>query len=134
MCCPYIRKQFFPAIICLSEPHLTKDKTEVLHRPWFGHSYHSVYSSHARGVAVLVHSHIPLQYHNSVIDADGRYVCLLCTIHNTLLILVAVYIPPPYSGEVLKKILAFVNTSSRAPTIIIGDFNIYLHPYWEKFD
>lgn len=126
-------KQFYPAILCLSETHLIADKLNLLRKPWFSHTYHSVYSSHSRGVSILVHSQIPFQCHRSVIDSDGRYVCLVCSVHNTMLILVAVYIPPPYSGEVLRKILTFLDASPRAPVIIIGDFNMYLHPYWDKF-
>lgn len=43
-------RQFQPAILCLSETHLT--------RSWIGHSFHSTYSSHSRGVSVLIHRSI----------------------------------------------------------------------------
>lgn len=125
--------QFQPAIICLSETHMVKDKLRVLPKRWVSHSYNSVYSTHARGVTILVHRQIPFSCLNSLIDAEGRYICLVCSVHNVLLILAAIYVPPPYSGEILKKILAFIDASPTAPTLIIGDFNNYLHPFWDKF-
>lgn len=82
---------------------------------------------------MLVHKQIPFTCTNSLIDADGRYVCLACSIYRVHFILIALYIPPPYSGEVLKKVLAFVDASPVAPVLIMGDFNNYLHPYWDKF-
>lgn len=98
----YLR-QFYPAMVCLPETYL-KDKTHFLRKPWFSHSYYSVYSSHARGIAILVHRQLPFQCLNSVVDPQSRYVCLLCSIYNFTIILVAVYVPLPYSGEVLKKL------------------------------
>lgn len=67
-------------------------------------------------------------------DPEGRYICLLCSISAFTLILVAVYIPPPYLGETLKKVLSFffLDASPVAPILIIGDFNNFLHPYWDK--
>lgn len=125
--------QFNPAIICLLETHLLNEKTNLLSKPWVGHSYHSVYSSHARGLSVLVHNQIPFQGLNSTVDSDGRFICPLCTIYNITIVLIAIYIPPPYSGEIIKKLLSFLDASPSVPSIIIGDFNNYLRPYWDKF-
>lgn len=56
----------------------------------------------------------------------------LMHIFDMNIILAAIYIPPPYSGEVLKKVLAFVSVSPMVPILLGGDFNNYLHPYWDK--
>lgn len=126
-------KHFFPAIVFLSETHFLKEKLHLLQKPWVGHAFHSVYSSHARGVSILIHRQIPFRCGRSLIDPDGRFICLDCFIHNVPIILVAVYVPPPYSGDVLKRVLAFLDASSTAPSLIVGDFNNYLHPHWDKF-
>lgn len=115
--------QFQPAVLLLSETHFIKDR----------HYYHSTFSSHARGVSILVHRQIPFTCSSSLLDQEGRFVCLVCTIYNVPLILVAIYIHPPYSGELLKKILAFIGASPTAPVLLMGDFNQYLLPYWDKF-
>lgn len=91
-------KQFHPPIICLSETHLLKNKSHLLQKPWVGHSYHSVYSSRAKGVTILVHRQIPFCCLNSLIDSEGRFICLDCSIHNITIILDVIYVPPPYSG------------------------------------
>lgn len=106
----YLR-QFQPAIICLSETHLLKDKTHLIHKPWVGHAYYLIFSSHAMGVAVLVYNQIPFHFFNSVVYTEGRYVCLLCPVYNITIVLVVLYIPPPYSREIVKKVLAFLDAS-----------------------
>lgn len=50
--------QSHPAIVWLSEAQLIKNKMHLMHRYWVGHSYHSTYSSRARGVSILVHKYI----------------------------------------------------------------------------
>lgn len=80
-----------------------------------------------------LHKPIPFAYSNSLIVADRRYICLVCSIHNVQFLLVELYIPPLYSGEILKKVLAFVDASPVAPILLVGDFNNHLHPYWDKF-
>lgn len=41
--------------------------------------------------------------------------------------------PPPHSGEVSKKLLTFMDMSPNTPSLLIGDFNNYLHSYWDRF-
>lgn len=125
----YLR-QFQPAIIFLSETHFIKDKLHLLHKPWIGHCYHSTFSSLARGVSVLVHKQIPFTCTTSLMDQEGGYVCLICTIHNVPLILIALYIP--YSGEVLRKVLSFIDASPSAPVLLTHTGTNFHHPYWHK--
>lgn len=125
-------RAFQPAIICLSETHLTSDRIQLLRRSWIGQAYHSTYSTHARGVSVLVHKNIPYTCHRVKVDSEGRYVCILCTIYSQLLILVAIYIPPPYSSTIFKEILTFLDPSPGTPVLLVGDFNNYIHPYYDK--
>lgn len=47
---------------------------------------------------------------------------------HSLLRIVAIYIPPPYSNKIIKKVLSFLYASPNPPVLIIGDFNNYL-PY-----
>lgn len=126
-------RRFQPAILFVSETHMVKDSLHLMNRPWLGHYFHSTYSSHSRGVSVLVHRQIPFICTSSLIDADGRYVCLACSVYRVHFILIALYIPPPYSGEVLKKVLTFIASLPVAPILVMGDFNNYIHPYWDKF-
>lgn len=67
---------------------------------------------HARRVSVLLHRYIPFACIKVETDSEGRYVSLLCTIYTCTVILVATYIPPPYSGEALKKVLWAVGTDN----------------------
>lgn len=124
--------KYQPAIICLSETHLIKERVHLIHRPCIDPAYHCTYSAHIRGVSILIHRPIPFSCIKSVVDPEGRYVYLLCNVYTLTLILVAISIPPPYWGETLKKILSFLDASPRAPFLLIGDFQNYLHPYWDR--
>lgn len=73
-------------------------------------AYSSVYSSHARAGSVLI-GHIPF------------HVGLLCSIYNISILLAAVHVPLPYSGEVLLKIRSSLAASPPVPSLLIGDFN-----------
>lgn len=59
--------------------------------------------------------------------------CLLCTVFDMDITLAAIYVPPPYSGDVLKRVLAFVDASPMVPIVLVGDFNNYLHLYWIEY-
>lgn len=125
-------KDIQPAILCLSETHLTADKTHLAHKAWMGCEFHS-YSTHARGVSILVHKAIPFHAQETYIDDDGRFICIDCCIFQFRIILVAVYVPPPYSAEIMKMIITFTSKFPVVPILIIGDFNTYLNGLLDKF-
>lgn len=105
----------------------------LLQRPWIGTAYISLYSTHARGVSVLVHRSILFSCARVEVNTEGRFVCLLRTIFSQTLVLAALYIHPPYWGVVLGKILSFLDVAPGVPVLFIRDFNNILHPYWDRF-
>ena len=60
------------------------------------------------------------------IDLQGKYVILLYTIGQQRCIIVAVYIPPPFSVGILNKIMGKIIQYLPAKLLFIGDFNSVL--------
>lgn len=61
----------------------------LLQRPLIGTAYISLYSTHARGVSVLVHHSILFSCARVEVNTEGRFVCLLRTIFSQTLVLAA---------------------------------------------
>ena len=67
-------KQLKKQIAFIQETHLLSSEYTPLKRRWQGQVVSASFSSHARGVAVLVHSSVQLRVINIVRDTAGRFV------------------------------------------------------------
>lgn len=61
-------------------------------------------------------------------DPDGRFVVLTLQISYVTLTLVNIYIPPPFSVEVLSKLSLQLLNRPPGPLLCVGDFNAILDP------
>lgn len=59
------------------------------------------------GKSVLIHSSLDYQELDYVVCDVGRYVILYCHLFSLKCILAFVYIPPPYSHQVLRVVLEY---------------------------
>lgn len=71
--------------------------------------------------------------YDKLIDAEGRYVILLCRIYQLKCILAALYIQPPFNSEVLRTLLAYWLSSPDIHVIMVGDFNCFMDPALDKY-
>lgn len=83
-------------------------------------------------MSVLVHQGTPFSCTNVVIDPEGRYFFLLCSLYRLRCVLAGVYIPPPFSAELLKALATFMARHSDLLLLVVGDFNKYLDPVKDK--
>lgn len=67
-----------------------------------------------------------------MIDAEGRYIFLLCRLYTLKCILAFVYIPPPYDNQTLRALLEFQIKHHEVPLFVLGDFNCYTDPVLDK--
>lgn len=111
-------------IFCLQETHLDKGTTSVLRHRNYQEQYHSTYTSYSRGVSVQISTGLVFSCRQSKLDKKGRYVFLFCNIEGRDCILASVYIPPPFSTEILSELLSFIADKPGVPVIVMGDFNM----------
>ncbi len=86
-------KQLNSKIIFLQETHLLSNETTRLRRRLPGQVIACSFSSHARGVAILVHKSIPFCIQKTFLDPSGRYIIIQGSLLNQDLVLVNVYGP-----------------------------------------
>uniref|UniRef100_A0A803JSY9 Reverse transcriptase domain-containing protein n=1 Tax=Xenopus tropicalis TaxID=8364 RepID=A0A803JSY9_XENTR len=127
-------KKCSPTILLLQETHLVGSKILALKKPWVAHHFHSPFSSHARGVAILVRKNVMYETLHVCLDVQGRYVILQCKINSTPITIVNLYNPPPGSPDVLTTTISRIANLPPAPLYIMGDFNALLHPNLDKLN
>lgn len=124
-------KQHNPKIVFLQETHLLSNETGRLKKRWPGQVVTCSFSTHARGIAVLVHKSVPLRIQKTVLDPAGRYIIIQASLINQDLILVNLYGPnnddPNFYNDVVLQI-----SSLQGVIIIGGDFNCTLDPKLDR--
>lgn len=81
---------------------------------------------YARGVSILVKKKI--HFTLCRLTSDQRYLIIHCILHNMLMSLINVYIPPPFHSAILDEIMARVLVLPAAPICIMGDLNCMMDP------
>uniref|UniRef100_A0A803JPQ3 Reverse transcriptase domain-containing protein n=1 Tax=Xenopus tropicalis TaxID=8364 RepID=A0A803JPQ3_XENTR len=125
-------KRYPPSILLLQETHLVGQKVLALKKPWVGWSFHASFSTHSRGVSILIRKNIPFELLHLVTDHYGRYVIMACLIANKPITIVNVYVPPPFNVTVLEHIAKKLADLPPAPTCILGDMNQVMDLFWDR--
>ena len=118
-------------IVLLQETHLTSGEVIRLRRRWQGQVFVANFSSHARGVAILIHKSIPFQVNTTTLDPGGRFIILQGSLFGQNLILVNVYGPNKDEPQFYNNIFPTL-ASLRGDIIIGGDFNCALNPDFDR--
>lgn len=85
---------------------------------------HAEYSTYSQGVAILVTKKAAAHIIQVRSDPNGRYAILVCQIFNMCLMLVCVYVPLPFSFQILECILKEAVLIAQGPLLMMGDFNV----------
>lgn len=80
-------------IILLQETHLVSTEVIRIRKRWQGQVFAANFSSHDRGVAILIHKYIPIQIISTTIDPGGRYIILQGSLFGNYINLINVYGP-----------------------------------------
>lgn len=119
-------KQSKPHIILLQETHLDGNRVMALHKPWIQRALHSTYSTFARGVSILISRSVPCTIQRVISDPGGRYVAVVLDVYHCQILLVNVYIPPPFQVQLLYDMLTKLAQFLHLPTLFLGDCNAVL--------
>lgn len=66
------------------------------------------------------------------IDREGKFVFLLCSLGGFKCIVAAMYIPPPFNSDPLKKLAQFMALHPGIPVLALGDFNNVVDPRLDR--
>ncbi|KAJ0062189.1 hypothetical protein NL108_017638 [Boleophthalmus pectinirostris] len=118
-------------IVFIQESHLTTSDIQIITKRWPGQVFHACFTSHARGVLILIHKSIPFQKSKVITDPGGRYIILQGTVLSQKINLITVYGPNDDSPSFFENL--FLTLSVLDGTYIIGgDFNCTLDPVLDR--
>lgn len=109
-------------MLCLQETHLEKGTISALRHRNYQVQYHSTHTSYSRGVSTLINSGLVFSCRQSKVDENGWYIFLFCAIESRECVLVIVYIPPPFSTEIMCDLIRFIADKPGVP-VIVADFH-----------
>lgn len=111
-------------IICVQEMYFAQDKTPYCQNKLFPHIYKTCYSKKQRGVLIAIRDTVNFQLQDCILDPEGRYVILLCTIDNTVYTIATVYAPNQRQMAFLKATLKKIKSVQQGHLLICTDFNL----------
>lgn len=114
-------------IIFLQETHLLSGDTSKIKRRWQGQVFSAPYSTHARGVMILIHKSVPFQIHNVIRDPAGRYIMVQGTLLYEKINLINLYGPNEDDPKFYNNLFLTISNLS-GHYVVAGDFNCTLEP------
>ena len=124
-------KQFQPKLVFIQETHLLSCEIDRLRKRWPGQVIASSFSSHSRGVAMLIHKSVPLRIQKNILDPTRRFIIIQGSLLNQDLILVNLYGPNTDDLNFYNNLFLLVS-SLHGDIIIGGDFNCTLEPKLDR--
>lgn len=118
-------------VVFLQESHLIASDMHCLSKRWPGQVFHANFSSHARGVVILIHRSLPFQVTRTIQDPSGRYIIVQGSILTQKLNLINIYGPNEDSPSFFEKLFLTVS-DLEGFNIIGGDFNCTLDPIMDR--
>lgn len=92
-------------VLCVQETHFAQNASPNCSHRQFPHVFQTSYTKNQRGVMIVIQNTVSFQLQNCVLDPEGRYIFLLCTINNVPYTLVSIYAPNHRQMHFLKKAL-----------------------------
>lgn len=119
-------------IAVLVETHAEGPVLRTFKRPWIGWAYHSVYTAHSRRLSIIISKTTHFELQDSEIVLEGRFVFLKVKLHGEILLLLAFYVPPPFSSAILTAGFGFMALQPSIPVVWLGDFNNVHDPNMDR--
>ena len=120
-------------IILLQETHWTSDIEMEIRRDWGGEIFFNYGSHSARGVAILVNSHLEYNVKQTRSDNEGRVLNILLDFEEQTINIVNVYAPSTDSQRRIFFAALERFLSSDYVNIVGGDFNCIFDIRMDKF-
>lgn len=78
-----------------------------------------------------INSGLVFSCRQSKLDENGQYIFLFCAIESS--VLANVYIPPPFSTEIMCDLIRFIADKPGVPVIVAGIFNRTMNNSIDRF-
>ena len=125
-------KRLKTEIAFLQETHLVPNDHHRLKAAWVGQTFHSNFSSKARGAAILMHKKVRFNPSKVTSDKQGRFIIVSGVLNNVAVVLVNIYAPNWDDEAFLGKIIPLLPDLTRYRLILAGDLNCAICPTLDK--
>ncbi len=108
-------------IVFLQETHLLSGDISKIRKRWQGQVFSAPYTTHSRGVMILIHKSVPFQVH-VIGDPAGRYIMVQGTLLSENINLINVYGPNEDETKFYDNLFLTISNLS-GHYVVAGDFN-----------
>lgn len=91
------------------------------------YALHATYSTYSRGGSILINKAVPCTIHQVILDPRGRYLNVIADVYRNKMVLVNIYVPPPFQVQVLYELMGKLAPFMHLPLLAAGDFNAVLN-------
>ena len=104
---------------------------------WGGGGHYVHGTNHSRGVAILWRNGLDIEIFDKKLDVNGRFIVLKCSVFDTKVNLINVYVPNKESGKIrfindINKVLLSMNIAASENNLFGGDWNITMDKNLDK--
>uniref|UniRef100_A0A8C5LVW1 Reverse transcriptase domain-containing protein n=1 Tax=Leptobrachium leishanense TaxID=445787 RepID=A0A8C5LVW1_9ANUR len=117
-------KSTSPDVVCLQETHFKRQAHPRLYLPQYTTQLHAMSSTKSRGVSILIHKRVAFQMHRKVVDPNGRFLLLVCSLNHKVYTIANIYCPNESQRPFLGKVLTRLEGISSGTQIVCGDLNL----------
>uniref|UniRef100_A0A8C5M4Y7 Reverse transcriptase domain-containing protein n=1 Tax=Leptobrachium leishanense TaxID=445787 RepID=A0A8C5M4Y7_9ANUR len=115
-----------PDIICLQETHFKHSAFPRLYLPQYTTQFHATSPTKTKGVSILIQNRIAFSLIHKVVDPNGRFIILTCSLNHIVYTIVNVYSPNDSQLPFLNKVFSRMQKSMAGRLVVCGDFNMSL--------
>lgn len=115
-------------ILCAQETHFCGASAPICQNKHFPHIFFANADSKTKGVMTAIRDTVTFVLHTKFVDAQGRYLVLVCDINQVTYTIVNVYAPNKHQVRFFHKLMHKVDTLKRGLLVLCGDFNIIPDP------
>lgn len=70
-------------VLCVQETHFRSDGPPLCQHKYFPHMFKANFTKKKREVMIAIKDTVTFQLHHSILDPNGRYIVLICSINAT---------------------------------------------------
>ena len=121
-----IYKERFDLMFC-QEMYVTESNKGIWETEWGGKLVTSCGDSNARGVGIFISNRCYITNINTVIDTEGRFIIMSCTIDEREWLFVNVYAPNADTPQYFTNLFKQMENCTAENIVMAGDFNLVMN-------
>lgn len=111
-------------VLCIQETHFKITAEPLCTNKNFTHIFKASGPEKKKSVMIAIKNTCSFTLHNSLVEVEGRYLALDCTLNSNRYTVITIYAPNKKQIHFLSKLMKKINRFKQGQLMICGDFNI----------